>query len=44
MNTFWKGVLWVVGIVVVVGGAYVLLNKQEASLAGEEIVIGGAFG
>lgn len=42
MNTFWKGVLWVVGIVVVVGGAYVLLNKQGAPIAdGAPFVIGG---
>ncbi len=44
MNTFQKGITWVAGIVVVVGGAYVLLNKQGVPAAGEEIVLGGAFG
>jgi branched-chain amino acid transport system substrate-binding protein len=43
MNTFWKIVLWVVGIAIVAGGAYALAVKQKsASVASDKIfTIGG---
>ena len=41
MNTFWKGVLWVVGIALVAWGAYAILNKKVVvPVTGESVKIG----